>query len=48
MRTLARQLVHLIGGHASVAVDHHAYIADLERFVDELDELLLQKADNDP
>jgi len=35
-------------GHASVAVDHHAYIADLERFVDEIDELLLKKADDDP
>jgi hypothetical protein len=34
--------------HASVAVDHHAYIADLERFVDEIDELLLKKADDDP
>jgi hypothetical protein len=35
-------------GHASVAVDHYAYIADLERFVDEIDELLVQKADDDP
>lgn len=35
-------------GHISVLVDHHAYIADLERFVDEIDELLLQKADDDP
>ena len=35
-------------GHARVPVDHHAYIADLERFVDEIDELLLQKADDDP
>jgi len=35
-------------GHASVAVDHHAYIADLERFVDEIDELLLHKANDDP
>jgi len=35
-------------GHASVAVVHHAYIADLERFVDEIDELLLHKADDDP
>jgi len=35
-------------GRASVAVDHHAYIADLERFVDEIDELVLQKADDDP
>jgi hypothetical protein len=35
-------------GRATVAVDHHAYIADLERFVDEIDELLLQKAAGDP
>lgn len=34
--------------HADVAVDHHAYIADLERLVAEIDELLLQKADDDP
>jgi hypothetical protein len=35
-------------GRASVAVDHHAYIADLERFVDEIDQLLLHKAGDDP
>ena len=35
-------------GHPSFAVDHHAYIADLERFVDEIDALLLQKAETDP
>src|SRR5262249_13353880 len=35
-------------GRASVAVDHHAYITDLERFVDEIDELLLHKANDDP
>jgi hypothetical protein len=35
-------------GHTSVAVDHHAHIADLKRFIDEIDALLLQKADNDP
>jgi hypothetical protein len=33
--------------HAAVAVDHHAYIADLVRFVNEINELLLQKADDD-
>jgi hypothetical protein len=33
---------------ANVAVDHHAYIADLERFLNEINELLLQKADGDP
>ena len=35
-------------GHASIAVDHQAYIADLERFVDEIGGLLLQKADDVP
>jgi hypothetical protein len=35
-------------GHAWVTVDHHACIADLERFVDEIDELLVKKADDDP
>jgi hypothetical protein len=34
-------------GHASVVVDQHACIADLERFVEEIEELVLQKADND-
>lgn len=35
-------------GQASVAVDHHAYIADLESIVDKIDDLLLQKPDGDP
>ena len=35
-------------GRASVAVEHHAYIADLERFADEIDTLLLQKSADDP
>jgi hypothetical protein len=35
-------------GRASVLVEHHAYIADLERFEDEIDNLLLQKAADDP
>ena len=35
-------------GRASVAVEHHAHIADLERFADEIDTLLLQKAADDP
>jgi hypothetical protein len=35
-------------GQASVTVDHHAYIADLEHVVDKIDELLLQKPDDDP
>ena len=34
-------------GHVGV-VDHHAHIADLERLVDEIDALLLQKANDDP
>lgn len=33
---------------ASVAADHLAHITDLERFVAEIDELLLQKAEGDP
>ena len=35
-------------GRASVASEHHAHIADLERFEDEIDDLLLQKAIDDP
>jgi len=35
-------------GHAWVAVDHHACIADLERFVDEIDELLLEIVGDEP
>ena len=35
-------------GRASVMVEHHAYIADLERFEDEIDTLLAQKAADDP
>jgi hypothetical protein len=35
-------------GRANIVVDQYACIADLERFVDEINELLLQKADNDP
>jgi hypothetical protein len=39
-------------GFASIEPDRasksHAHIADLERFEDELDELLLRKSDDDP
>ena len=35
-------------GHASDAADHHASIADLERFVNEINELIPQKADDAP
>jgi len=35
-------------GHASIAVDHLACIADLEHLVEEIDELLLRKVDDDP
>jgi len=35
-------------GHASIAVDRLACIADLERLVGEIDELLLRKTDDDP
>jgi hypothetical protein len=35
-------------GRTSVAVDQHVCFADLERFVAEINELLLQKADDDP
>ena len=31
----------------SIPVDHHAYISDLQRLVDEIDERLLQRC-NDP
>jgi len=35
-------------GYASVAVDHLACIANLERLVGEIDELLLRKPNDDP
>jgi len=35
-------------GHTGVAGDQYAFIADLERFVNEIDELLLKKVDDDP
>lgn len=35
-------------GRTSVAIDQHTLIADLERFVNEIGELLLQKAGDDP
>ena len=35
-------------GYASDAADHHVSIADLERFVNEINELILQKADDAP
>ncbi|HEY1475363.1 MAG TPA: DUF6455 family protein [Pseudolabrys sp.] len=35
-------------GRVSIASEHHAHIADLERFEDEIDDLLLQKAADDP
>jgi len=36
------------GRSSIIASDHHAHIADLERFEDEVDDLLLQKATDDP
>jgi hypothetical protein len=41
-------MAYMTAFHRCQTCDHHAYIADLERFVDEIDELLLQKADDDP
>ena len=35
-------------GQASITVNHHTYIADLEHVLDQIDDLLLQKPDGDP
>jgi len=35
-------------GRTGVAVDHYGHIADLERFVNEINELILRKTDRDP
>lgn len=40
--------VDQIGADRIYAGENHAHIADLERFEDELDELLVQKAADDP